>query len=213
MQGILFPEQQDYIESLRTQSSGLIAEMEAFATDKRIPILHWQSAAILEFIIKSAGYLKILEIGTAIAYSSIRIALQTGNTGKIDTIEKSRDNIKLASQYLKRSACENIINIIEGDALDILPKINDSYDLVFLDADKEDYAALYKLSAPLVSQGGTIFIDNLLWHGYAASGEVPLKYTRSSELIRNFNEIFLADKRFNSMIYPIGDGLGIGIRI
>lgn len=213
MQGILYPEQQDYIESLRTQPSGLIAEMEAFATDKKIPILHWQSAALLEYIIKSSGYLKILEIGTAIAYSSIRMALQTGYAGKIDTIEKSRDNIKLASQFVKRSAYENNISLLEGDALDILPEITDSYDLVFLDADKEDYAALYKLSAPLVSPGGTIFIDNLLWHGYAASKEIPPKYTRSSELIRNFNEIFLADKRFNSMIYPIGDGLGIGIRI
>ena len=142
--------------------------MEKLAADKQIPILNWQAGELLEQIILVQRPKNILEIGTAIGYSSIRIARLLKGKSVLDTIEKSKPNIKLASGFLKKAGLDSKVNLIEGDALEIMPLLKKSYDLIFLDADKKDYERLFLYSISLLKKGGMIFIDNLLWHGYAA---------------------------------------------
>ena len=108
---------------------------------------------------------------------------------------------------------EECINIIEGNALEILPSLNKKYDFIFLDADKEDYLELFNKSLKILNLGGVIFIDNLLWKGFAASESVPNQYKKSTELIRKFNAQFLAHPKLKSSILSIGDGIGLGIKI
>ena len=115
-------------------------------------------------------------------------------------------------KYIEESGFDEKINIIKGDALDIIPNLENNYDLIFLDADKEDYEKLFDYSLKKLNKGGVIFIDNLLWKGYAASEEVPEKYINSTEAIRNFNKYFLENEQLFSTILPIGDGIGIGIK-
>jgi len=209
----LFPSQKNYLQKFNKEEDSLVLEMEKFAAEHKIPILYPEAALFLEQLILLTRPKRVLEIGTAIAYSSIRMARQLRKKGIIQTIEKSEDNIKLAAEYVKRSGYDDKIEIIKGDAIDLLPAMNKKYDLIFLDADKEDYKRLFEYCIILLKKGGIIFIDNLLWHGYAASKEVPKEYKTSTKLIREFNKLFTSQANLKTSVLPIGDGIGLGIRI
>lgn len=212
MNKIIYENQLKYLESLREAPDSLIKEMEEYAETHNIPILHWHAAEFLEQLVIMLRPKRVLEIGTAIAYSSIRIARRLKKKATIDTIEKSLDNVSLASQFIHKANLEHKINLIEGDALDILPALTKKYDLIFLDADKQDYEKLFYYSLVLLKKHGVIFIDNLLWHGFVASQKVPDSYKNSTSIIREFNKIFLSHSSLKSIILPIGDGIGIGVK-
>ncbi len=213
MSKILYPSQKKYLEKFNKEDDSLLQEMEKFASEKKIPILYPESASFLEQIILITRPKRLLEIGTAIAYSSIRIARVLRKKGIINTIELSEDNIKLASEFVKRSGYDDKIKIIPGDALNLLPAMTKKYDFIFLDADKEDYKKLFEYSMILLKKGGIIFVDNLLWHGYTASKEIPNEYKTSTKMIREFNKLFTSQANLKSSILPIGDGIGLGIKI
>lgn len=210
---ILYAAQQKYLESLQTEQDPLYNEMEEFAKQNKIPILYRESAEFLEQIISIHRPKRVLEIGMAIGYSSIRIAKQLRSKGTVDTIELSKPNIEIAKKYIAQSGCEEKINIIEGDALKLMPEMKDKYDLIFIDADKEDYEKLFYYSLILLNKRGIIFVDNLLWHGNPASRNVPPKYKRSTEHIRKFNKLFISQKALKTTILPIGDGVGLGVKV
>lgn len=186
--------------------------MESFAAEKGIPILDKHASVFLESLLLIKKPMAVLEIGTAIGYSSIRIAKNIPEGASVTTIEKSKPNIVLALSYIRRSGEEEKIRLLEGDALEILETHPAKYDFIFLDADKEDYKRLFDLSVPLLERDGVILADNLLWHGYAASAKAPEKYKRSAELIREFNEYFLSFPGLSSRIISVGDGLGMGVK-
>jgi len=210
---ILYSAQQKYLDSLQPESEPLLKEMEVYAYEKQIPILSKAAADFLEQIVLIHRPKKVLEIGTAIGYSSIRIARSLRKKGLLDTIEISKQNITTAKDFINRSGYSAKINIIEGDALKILPVHDNKYDLIFLDADKEDYEKLFYYSLLLLNKRGVIFIDNLLWRGYAASKNVPENYKLSTEHIRKFNKLFISQRVMETSIFPIGDGIGLGIKL
>ncbi len=212
MSNILFPAQKRYLESFRKNDDALIEEMENFARQNNVPILDWHSVQFLENLIKIYKPDRVLEIGTAIGYSTIRIARCLSKKATVYTIEKSEDNIKLAEINFEKSGLAKKIKLLKGDALNILPQIGKKFDFIFLDADKEDYKRLFDYSMILLRKGGVMLIDNLLWHGYAASSRVPSKYLKSSKHIKEFNKIFILQQNLDSMIIPIGDGLGLGVK-
>ena len=213
MDKILYPSQLKYLSQFKDQNDPLINEMEKYASVHNIPILDWQSAAFMEILIRTIKPKRVLEIGTAIAYSSIRIARNLKKKGIVHTIEKSKDNIVLAKGYIKKSGVDKKIKILEGNALKIMPEFEKKYDFIFLDADKNEYSKLFELSVRLLKKGGMILVDNLLWHGQAAAEKVPAEYKTSTEFIRNFNKEFIANTKLNASIIPVGDGLGIGVKI
>ncbi len=213
MNKIIYPQQLDYISSFSAKEDAPINIMEKFALENKVPILSKESSKFLEQLIVMFSPKKVLEIGTAIAYSAIKISRNLSSSGKLYTIEKSKDNIILANKFIGLAKQENKIKLLEGDAIEIMPEIKIKFDLIFLDADKEDYNKLFELSLKLLKKGGIIFIDNLLWHGYAAVKKVPKKYERSTKHIREFNKIFMNTPSLNSNILTIGDGIGLGIKI
>lgn len=213
MSSILKEIQAKYLDKFKKADDDLILEMEEFARKNNVPILSWQSADFLEVLIKMNKPERVLEIGTAIAYSTIRVARNLNENAFIQTIEKSKDNIKLAKENIKRSGLGNKIEMLEGDALNLMPGLDKQYDFIFLDADKEDYMKLFDYSIKLLKTNGTIFIDNLLWHGYAAADEVPEYYSESAKHIKKFNEMFLSHKNLKTTIIPVGDGIGLGVKV
>ena len=213
MEKILYPSQHKYLYQFKDQNDSLIKEMEKYADEHQIPILDWKSAAFMEILIRIINPKRVLEIGTAIAYSSIRIARNLKKKGIVQTIEKSKDNIVLAKGYIKKSGVEEKIKILAGNAFEIMPELEKKYDFIFLDADKNEYSKLFELSIVLLKKRGVIMVDNLLWGGHAAAEKVPAKYKTSTEHIRNFNKEFMANPRIKASIIPVGDGLGIGVKI
>jgi predicted O-methyltransferase YrrM len=213
MAGILHRSQEKYLQSFLSTNDELIKEIELFAEKNKIPILNKHSIAFLEQIVIMIKPKRVLEIGTAIGYSSIRIARLLARQSSLHTIEKSKENISIAKENIAKAKLQNKIKIFEGDALRILPQLNKKYDLVFLDSDKEDYKILFDYSMLLLKKGGVIFVDNLLWHGYVASKKVPAKYKNSTKHIKEFNRIFMIQPSLHSVILPVGDGIGIGVKI
>jgi len=212
MTQILFPKQKKYLESFRKKGDELIIEMEQYALDHKVPILDWLAADFIEKLILINNPGRVLEIGTAIAYTTIRIANCLPKGSVIHSIEKSEDNIKVALENVEKSGLGKKIKLIQGDALSVMPQLNKKYDFIFLDADKEDYKRLFDYSMILLRKGGIIVVDNLLWHGYAASGRVPIKYSASTKHIKDFNKLFILQQNLDSMIIPIGDGIGLGVK-
>lgn len=212
MNTIHFPAQAKYIDSFRKKENELIQEMEAYAAEHKIPILSWQSAELIEQLILLKEPKRVLEIGTAIGYTTIRIARNLGKKSEVHTIEMSLDNIPVANENFEKSGYANKIKLLEGNALNVMPQLQKKYDFIFLDADKEDYKRLFDYSMILLKKEGVIVVDNLLWHGYAASKRIPANYRNSTILIREFNKIFTSQENLITTILPVGDGLGIGIK-
>lgn len=213
MNQIIYPNQLQYLSDFYDYTDGLLLEMEKFAAEKNIPILAKSSAEFIEQLIMIHKPKRVLEIGTAIAYTSIRIARLLKKKRVIDTIEKSEDNISLAGSFIEKAGLKDRIHILNGEAFNIIPQLTKKYDFIFLDADKQDYKRLLDYSLVLLKRGGVIVVDNLLWHGYVAAKNIPAEYKISTNHIREFNKIFLTQPNLRSSILPIGDGLGIGIKI
>lgn len=213
MSEILYPEQIKYLESFRVKADPLIEEMELYAGNNSVPILSYHASQFLQQIVLIKQPVRVLEIGTAIAYSAINIARHLPDDGVVDTIEISAENAETAKSFIKKSGLENKINIITGDALVVIPQLKSAYDLIFLDADKHIYVEAFEKSIRILNKNGVVFIDNLLWHGYAASEDVPESYKKSTQNIREFNNYFMSLKDFHTAILPIGDGIGLGIKL
>ncbi|MCB0751447.1 MAG: O-methyltransferase, partial [Ignavibacteriae bacterium] len=191
MSNILFNEQFDYLQSNLINNNPLLTEMEEFANHNNIPILEQISANFLEQLVRIYKPKSFLEIGTAIGYSTIRVSKISNNQTIIDTIELSKDSIKLAKKFFDKSGEQNKINLIEGNALNIIPTLQNKYDFIFIDSDKKDYEELLYTSFEKLEKGGIILVDNLLWKGFIASKNVPENYKTSTEIIRKFNKLFL----------------------
>ena len=213
MDKIILLNQLEYLSSFRKSPDTLIEEMESYAKEHNVPILSWQSAEFLEQLVILKNPRRVLELGTAIAYSTIRIARQLKGKSVVHSIEKSSDNISVAKDFISKSGLTAKIRLLEGDAVNVMPQLKKKYDIIFLDADKEDYKRLFDYSLVLLRKGGLLVVDNLLWHGYAASTRVPSNYKESTNHIREFNLLFMNQPNLKTSIIPVGDGIGLGVKI
>ncbi|MFH0736209.1 MAG: O-methyltransferase [bacterium] len=202
----------DYLVNKRHSIDSLIKEMEEYALVNKIPILNWKAVELLELLIVLKQPEAILEIGTAIGYSSIRMARKLNHNVCLDTIEKSKNNLPIAQGFINKAGLADKINILFGEAEDIMRDSTKMYDFIFLDADKLYYQSLFHLSLKLLKPGGLFFVDNLLWKGYVADENVPDNFVNSTKLVKDFNTLFLNNPHMDSKIFPIGDGVGIAIK-
>ena len=162
-----------------------------------------------QFFIKTTSTKKILEIGTFTGYSSITMGLALPNTGSVTCLDKNKITTKTALKFIKMANLQKKINLILGPALNTLRKFikfNKKYDLIFIDADKENYKNYFDLSIKLLNKNGYIIIDNVLWHGDVANRNKNDKFTN---IIREFNSFVKDDIRVEKIILPIGDGITI----
>ena len=163
----------------------------------------------LHLIIKTSNIKKILEIGTFTGLSALTMSLAMPNDGKLITLDKNEETNKVANEFFKRAKQENKIEIINNKALGNLNEFknkNYKFDLVFIDADKENYINYYDISLDLINSNGLIVIDNVLWHGEVADTNNNSNLTN---IIRDFNNYVKNDKKTEQVIIPIGDGLTV----
>ena len=160
----------------------------------------------LSFISKIKSPDKILEIGTYTGYSTICLAEGLSKNGKIDTIDKNEELIKIQNKYFEKSGYRNKIIQHTGDALDILKNLNEKYDIIFIDADKENYINYFNQVSNKLSKNGIIISDNVLWSGKVLDSN---QMDEETSTLVQFNKIINDDKRFKSIILPIRDGISI----
>ena len=163
----------------------------------------------MQFIIKNNKIKKILEIGTFTGYSALTMALAIDDDGNIICLDKNKETSDTANNFFKKAKVDNKINLICDNASSILRTlINESntFDLIFIDADKENYINYYEFAYNLISKNGLIIIDNVLWKGEVADSSKNNKLTK---LIREFNVHIKNDFRVEKTILPLGDGITI----
>ena len=163
----------------------------------------------LHLIIKSSKIKKILEIGTFTGLSTLSMSLALPEDGILVALDKNKKTNDIALNFFKKAAQENKIKTIIKPALETLKDLinkNEKFDLVFIDADKENYKNYYDQSLDLIDKEGLIIIDNVLWHGEVVDEKNQDKLTKS---IREFNSYINKDQRIENLIIPIGDGLSV----
>ena len=149
----------------------------------------------------------ILEIGTFTGYSAICLASGLQEGGKLHTIDVNEEFQEMILQYIKEADLENKIRLHIGDAVNILPALKEEFDLVFIDADKENYSTYYDLVFPKVKQGGFIIADNVLWSGKILNS--PMKMDFETKALYEYNLKIKNDSRVENVLLPLRDGLMI----
>ena len=161
-----------------------------------------------KFVLKKA-----LEIGMAIGYSVIHLARGMGSSGLVVTIEPDEKVIRLSENYLARAGLSERVRIERGEALQVMPKLRETFDLVFIDALKEEYLDYLDLALPLLRTDGVVIVDNLLWGGQVAGEIRSLEQESSTLALREFNKSFVSHPELRAEILSIGDGLGYGVKV
>ena len=164
--------------------------------------------AIISKLIKPFN---VLEIGTYSGYSTLCIAKGLNPAGMIHTIDKNEELLQIQNKYFEKSGLRNQIKQYTGDALAIIPKLKFDFDMVFLDADKENYVKYLELISPILKPGGVLLTDNVLWHGKIL--ESSENQDRVTRLIDNFNKKILENKSLKTVMLPIRDGISLTLKL
>ncbi len=158
----------------------------------------------LEMVSRMIKPEKILEIGTFTGFSALCLSKGLQQNGMLHTIEIREEDAANASVYFNKAGAAKIIKLHTGNAIEIIPLLNEKWDLVFIDADKVNYIEYYELTLPFVNRGGWILADNVLFHGQVLEAEIKGK---NAKAIQAFNEHVAADNRVEQVLLTIRDGL------
>jgi len=210
---IIQREQAEYLDQLLPANDQLLTEMESYAAEHRVPIADLEVARFVEITAHAIGAKTALECGMAIGYSVIHLLRGMGAQGRVITIDPSDEMIRAAEGYLSRAGLRERVQIEKGYALEVIPRLDETFDLVFIDAVKEEYRGYLDLALPKLRPGGVVICDNLLWGGQVA-GEIRSNDQKAStEALREFNRYFVNHPQLRAQVLPVGDGLGYGVKI
>ncbi|HEX8846878.1 MAG TPA: O-methyltransferase [Pyrinomonadaceae bacterium] len=209
---IIHRQQAEYLDRLLPASTGIIAEMERDAASNRVPIADREVALFLEINARAIQAKRVLEIGMAIGYAVVHMARGMGDDGLVVTIEPNDEMIRRAEDYFTRAGVRERVRIERGYALEVIPRLKESFDLIYIDAVKEEYTDYLDQSLPLLRTNGVVIVDNVLWGGQVA-GEIRAEDQRkSTEALRRFNEHFVNHAQLRAEILSFGDGIGYAIK-
>jgi predicted O-methyltransferase YrrM len=200
-----------YIEELILNRTDLLEEMEQYAKAHHVPIMELSGIETILQILRIAQPKKILEVGTAIGYSALRMATVLPETN-IVTIERDSERYTVAEEFIKRANKEHQISIIKGDALEVESLIEKfgSFDAIFIDAAKGQYKKFFEIYSKYLADKGIIITDNVLFKGLVCEDTIESKRVRSMVTkIKDFNKWLLEHAEYDSVIIPVGDGVAI----
>ena len=186
-----------------------IKEIEEYAINNNIPIMQKDGIEFLINYIKENNINNILEIGTAIGYSSIRMALVNENI-KVTTIERDKDRFEIAQNNINSFNLHNRINLIYKDALEV--ELNDKYDLIFIDAAKAQNIKFFEKYKNNLENNGTIITDNMYFHGLIFKDNKDIESRNLRQLMRklkNYHKFLKENKEYNTEFIDLGDGIAI----
>ncbi|WP_017750706.1 O-methyltransferase [Clostridium tyrobutyricum] len=204
---------ENYIKSLIGESSGILKELEDYAKENSVPIVQKEVGNFLDLLINIKKPKKILELGTAIGYSSILMSLSSKNDSNITTIERNTDMVNMARQNIEKYGFKKNINLIEGDCLEVLSNLRDKYDIIFIDAGKGHYNHFLPHCLRLLEDNGIIVSDNALFRGMVASDKLVVRRKITIvKRMRKYLEMVSDNKKFITSVIPMGDGISITVR-
>jgi predicted O-methyltransferase YrrM len=201
-----------YLRDLEPPRSELMAEMEAVAARDGVPIVDWETGRFLAVLCRTLDPV-VLEVGTAIGYSTLHMAEQLRD-GRIITLELSDDRARQAREFLERAGLADRVELIEGDARETIPSVEGPIDLLFVDATKDQYEHYIELARPKLSERAVLVIDNMLMSGEVALGEGEATRWREQSLsaARRLSAELLGSERWLASVLPVGDGIAFAVR-
>lgn len=213
MENITYPWIVDYINTIQKEWGGELAELEEYAEKNYVPIVQKEVSRFLYVL----GLLKkpkaILEIGTAIGYSAAIMAQTLNEDGKIVTIERDDTMYEQAVQNICKLGLKDKIEIIKGDAIEVLTNMDGEFDLIFIDASKGHYMEFFNHAKRMIKKDGLIISDNVLYKGMIANDELASRNKRTIvNRMRNFLQEISNDKEFETSVIPIGDGVALSLK-
>ena len=207
---IVNPEIESYLKTLRYDRDKILLEMEEKAETDEFPIVGPDVGQFLYLIAKISGAKSILELGSGFGYSAYFFARALPENGKIICTDIEPKNKKLAEKNFKRAGFKCNLQFLLGDAIDIANKLDDTYDIIFNDIDKEDYPDTINIAYNRLKKGGIFITDNTLWKGQVIEENNNNVSTRG---VVRFNEMLKKDKRFETSYIPIRDGIAMSVKI
>ena len=198
----------DHTNDLHPIQKELLKYNDSLGQTKKMQISISQ-AYFFQFFIRINNIKNILEVGTFTGYSALSMGLVLPKDGKITCLDINKDTSEVANNFFKKAKLDNKIKINLAPAIDSLIKLKNTkekFDMIFIDADKENYKNYYNLSLELIKNSGFIIIDNVLWKGEVAD---PKKNDQLTNVIREFNSFIKKDDRIEKTILPLGDGITI----
>jgi predicted O-methyltransferase YrrM len=202
---------ESYIASFIREKSSLFLEMEQYAKEQNVPIMESVGMEALLQFLRLQQPKTILEIGTAIGYSALRMAHALPNTTVV-TIERDKKRYEEALLYIQRSDASNRVKPIFGDALEVFDTVKEwgPFDAIFIDAAKGQYQKFFELYERLLTSEGSIYSDNVLFKGLVVAEEFDNKRIKQLvKKIRAYNEWLMHHPSYHSIILPVGDGIAI----
>ena len=179
------------------------------ALQEHIPIIMDDTLEIIEKYMKERKPKRILEIGTAVGYSAMCFSEFLATNGKIDTIERDAERAKEAEENFKKVEVEEKINLYVGDAVEILPTLDEKYDMIFIDAAKGKYPFFLKEALRMINNNGIIFADNILYKGYVLSDYNKHKQRTAVRNLREYLKEVSENPNLETEILEVGDGLAV----
>ncbi len=179
------------------------------ALEEHIPIIMDDTLEVVDKILKGTKPKKILEIGTAVGYSAMCFSEYLQEDGIIDTIERDEERIAEAKVNIEKVGVAEKINILEGDAVEILPTLTGKYDMIFIDAAKGKYPFFLKEALRMLEKDGVILADNILYKGYVMSDYNKHKQRTAVRNLREYIHEVTEDPNLETEILEVGDGLAI----
>ena len=190
-----------------------LKKIKSDALNNHIPIIMDDTLEVIKNILTEKKPNRILEIGAAVGYSAMCFSEYMSDEGRIDTIERDAECIKKAKENFKRVGVENKIKLYEGDAVDILPKLNEKYDVVFIDAAKGKYPFFLEQALRMLNNNGIILADNILYKGYVMSDYNKHKQRTAVTHLRQYIKEVTENQELETKILEVGDGLAISKKI
>jgi predicted O-methyltransferase YrrM len=207
--GITAPAVDDYLFSILPPRDEVLAEMEAEATKRSIPIVGPTVGRVLHQLALMIGAKTIFELGSAIGYSTIWWAQAVGKGGRVFYTDSDRKNADQARDYFARVGVSKQITIKIGDALELLSEEKQPFDIIFNDVDKEDYPRVLRLALPRLRKGGLFVTDNVLWSGRVTEKNPSDARTKA---ILEFNRLLYKSPDLFTTILPIRDGVAVAMK-
>jgi predicted O-methyltransferase YrrM len=201
-----------YIHDLQPPRSGVMAEMEALADRDGVPIVHWETGRFLAVLCHTLDPV-VLEVGTAIGYSTLHMAEQL-RAGRVITLELREDRARQARDFFERAGVADRVELLEGDARETIETVDGPIDLLFVDAAKDEYERYIELAWPKLSERAVLVVDNMLMSGEVAlpEGEATEWRGQSLAAARRLNAELLDSDRWLACVLPIGDGIAFASR-
>ncbi|MDD9147635.1 O-methyltransferase [Sporolactobacillus sp. CQH2019] len=211
-----FDKLSEYAAAFVKPENSMLRQMEKKAKQIYIPIMHPSAIAFLQQLIKWKKARRILELGTAIGYSAIRMCLAAGQDAEIITIEREEEMIREAERNIKEQGLTAWIHIVEGDATEDLPAVRDAapFDLILIDAAKAQYEKLFLKYARYLAPAGIIVTDNVFFHGLVCDidGVKKKPLHRLVGKVDSYNRFLAERSEFDTIFLTVGDGLAVSTK-